>query len=68
MKLSENQKRAVEQIKEITDHFGKDRWFTQTEVIGIGYHTMEALVNKGLLKTKDVNNLSYYQVTGVDIK
>ena len=46
MTYSKVQERAIEEIEKIITHFGKERWFTQGEVTGIGYHTMEALVNK----------------------
>ena len=65
MTYSDVQNRAIEQIESIIEHFGTERWFTQCEVIGIGYNTMEALVNKKFLKTLDFNDISYYQkVTG----
>jgi hypothetical protein len=63
MNLSDNQTRAIEQIHKITDYFGEDRWFTKAEVIGAGYHTMEALVNKGILRSQYFEKISYYQLT-----
>ena len=62
MKFSNNQIRAIQQINLITEHFGEDRWFTQTEVVGAGHHTMEALVNKGVLQSQYFQNISYYQL------
>ncbi len=62
MKLSDNQKRAIKEIERITEHFGIDRWFIQAEVVGAGYKTMMALVNKGYLKTKYFGSMDYYQV------
>jgi hypothetical protein len=63
MKMSDSQIRAFETIEEIIKHFGEERWFTQSEIPGAGYHTMEALVTKGLLKTQYLkcNKTSYYQ-------
>jgi hypothetical protein len=66
MKLSDSQERAVEHINKITEHFGKDRWFTQTEVIGAGYHTMEALVTKKILRSQYFEKVSYYQLIMVN--
>jgi len=62
MIYSKVQERAIEEIEKITTHFGKERWFTQSEVVGIGYHTMEALVNKNYLESKYFNGISYYKV------
>jgi len=61
MKLSDNQERAIEKINRIMLNFGKDRWFIQEEVIGAGYKTLMALVNKGILVTKYVDGMDYYQ-------
>ena len=65
MKYSENQARAIEQIFKITEHFGKDRWFIQGEVIGAGYKTLMALVNKDYLQRQSVNSVTYYQLKEV---
>ena len=62
MTYSKVQTRAIEEIKIIVAHFGNERWFTQSEVAGIGYHTMEALVNKEYLQSQYFNNISYYKV------
>lgn len=61
MTYSKVQERAVKSIDVITSHFGNERWFTQCEVAGIGYHTMEALVNKKFLRSQYFNDISYYQ-------
>ena len=62
MAYSKVQERAIEQIKTIVEHFTNDRWFTQGELMGIGYHTMEALVNKDYLESQYFNNMSYYRI------
>ena len=62
MTYSKVQGRAIEAIEMITSYFGNERWFTQSEVVGIGYHTMEALVNKEFLRSQHFNGISYYQV------
>ena len=64
MNYSESQQRAINEIKDITKHFGKDRWFIQREVPGAGYKTLMALVNKNYLTTKCVNIISYYKIKG----
>lgn len=66
MKLSDNQKRAMKRIEKITEQFDKDRWFIQAEVIGTGYKTMMALVNKGLLRTQYFDDVDYYQLKNTD--
>ncbi len=65
MKFSLNQQRAITEIERITGHFGKDRWFIQEEVIGAGYKTLMALVNKGYLQRQSVNSVTYYQLKKV---
>ena len=62
MKISENQQRAIKKIEHITSYFGKDRWFIKEEVIGAGYKTLMALVNKGHLQRKRVGSVDYYQI------
>ena len=62
MTYSKVQSRAIAQIEMIVEHFGADRWFTQSELTGVGYHTMMALVNKNYLRDKYVEGVSYYQV------
>lgn len=61
MKLSENQERALKHIDEITEHFGNDRWFIQSEIVDAGYKTLMALVNKGYLRTQEFDCMTYYQ-------
>ena len=65
MTYSNVQTRAIKEIKKVTFYFGKERWFTQCEITGIGYHTMEALVNKKYLESKYFNNMSYYKLLDV---
>ncbi len=65
MKFSDNQERAIKQIEVITKHFGKDRWFIQEEVIGAGYKTLMALVNKGYLHSQYFDSIDYYQLKEV---
>jgi hypothetical protein len=65
VKYSDNQQRAITEIERITGHFGKDRWFIQEEVIGAGYKTLVALVNKGYLQTQYFGSVDYYQLKGV---
>lgn len=66
MAYSKVQERAIEQIKVISAHFDKERWFTQSEVEGIGYHTMMALVNKKYLQEQYFNGNSYYKLIDGD--
>lgn len=65
MTYSNVQTRAIKEIEKVTSHFGKERWFTQCEITGIGYNTMEALVNKKYLQSKYFNNMSYYKLLDV---
>lgn len=62
MIYSNVQTRAIKEIEKVTSHFGEERWFTQCEITGIGYHTMMALVNKEYLQTQYFNNVSYYKL------
>jgi len=62
MKFSKVQYRAIGQIEAVISNFGIDRWFTQHELKGVGYHTMVALVNKQYLRTKEIDFVNYYQV------
>ena len=67
VKYSENQTRAMKQIERIAQVFNENRWFIQEEVIGAGYKTLMALVNKGFLKTQRVDDVDYFQInTGKD--
>lgn len=63
MTYSKVQNRAIEEIEKVTNHFETDRWFTQSEIKGIGYHTMEALVNKKYLESQYFNSISYYKLS-----
>ena len=66
-KYSENQIRAIKKIERIAQVFNENRWFIQEEVIGAGYKTLMALVNKGFLKTQRVDDVDYFQInTGKD--
>ena len=62
MKYSENQTRAIKKIERIAQVFTEERWFIQEEVIGAGYKTLMALVNKGFLKMQRVDDVDYYQI------
>jgi hypothetical protein len=62
MKFSANQQRAINKIEQITNYFGTNRWFIQEEVIGAGYKTLMALVNKGHLCKQFYNGVTYYQL------
>jgi len=62
MSYSKVQSRAIAQIEMVVEHFGANRWFTQNELTGVGYHTMMALVNKKYLRDRYTNGVSYYQV------
>lgn len=68
MKFSDSQQRAIKEIERITGHFGKDRWFIQEEVIGAGYKTLMALVNKGYLHMQYFGSVDYYQVKADELK
>uniref|UniRef100_A0A6M3M710 Uncharacterized protein n=1 Tax=viral metagenome TaxID=1070528 RepID=A0A6M3M710_9ZZZZ len=65
MKYSIVQERAIEGIKVVVDRFGTTRWFTQTEIEGIGYNTLMALVNKNYLEKLYFNHVDYYRVKKV---
>jgi len=65
VKFSDSQQRAKKEVERITGYFGKDRWFIQEEVIGAGYKTLMALVNKGYLRTQYFGSLNYYQIKEV---
>lgn len=62
VKFSANQERAIKEVERITEHFGKDRWFTQAEVIGAGHKTMTALVIKGHLRSQYFGSMNYYHL------
>ena len=65
MKFSDNQQRAIKEIKIVTGYFGEDRWFIQEEIAGAGYKTLMALVNKGYLQTQYFGSMDYYQLKEV---
>ena len=63
VELSKKQKKAIEQIKAMEEHFGV-RWFVQAELAGITLHTMFALVRKGYVEEQVFDELSYYRYKG----
>lgn len=68
MTLTTKQKKALEMIDEIEKEFGS-RWFTQGELPEITMHTIDALVNKKHLITKESNGVEYYKLQVVlDVK
>lgn len=69
MVLSEPQIKAIEQIIKI-DEFEPGRWFTQMELYRVTLHTIRALIEKGYVIEKDLDELSlrYYQYTGKELE
>lgn len=61
MTLSKKQRKALEMIDAIEKDFGS-RWFIQAELPGITMHTIDALVNKKHLITKESNGIEYYKM------
>ena len=63
MWISDKQRMAMNIVGELVNEFGADRWFVQAELPGITLHSIDALVNKGYLETKDSNctMISYYR-------
>lgn len=61
--LSKKQKIALEMIDKIEDHFGS-RWFVQQELPDITMHTIDALVERKYLESKEVNDIKYYKNCG----
>ena len=59
--LSKKQKIALGMIDKIETEFGS-RWFTKAELPGITQHTMDALVQRGHLTPKWVNDVLYYKL------
>jgi hypothetical protein len=59
--LSKKQKIALGMIDKIEDEFGS-RWFTKAELPGITQHTMDALVQRGHLTLKWLNDVMYYKL------
>ena len=62
MAYSKVQIHAITQIDKVLEHFGKGRWFTQTEIVGVGGNTMNALEDKKYIRGTQVNGVQYYQV------
>ena len=56
--LSKKQNIALEMIDKIEDHFGS-RWFVQQELPGITMHTIDALIQRGHLEFKWLNDVMY---------
>ena len=68
MVLTTTQKKALKMIDEIEKEFGS-RWFTQAELPGITMHTIDALVSKKHLITKESNGIEYYKLHALlDVK
>ena len=59
--LSKKQNIALGMIDKIEDHFGS-RWFVQQELPGITMHTIGALVERGHLESKEVEDIEYYKL------
>ena len=59
--LSKKQIKALEMIDDIEEHFGS-RWFTKAELYGITQHTMDALEQRGHLKSQNLNGIIYYKL------
>ena len=56
--LSKKQKIALGMIDKIEDEFGS-RWFTKAELPGITQHTIDALIQRGHLEFKWLNDVMY---------
>ncbi len=64
------QKDTLEKIKKFND-WESGRWFTQTELQGVTLHTINALVNKGVLEEVEPFGISgavYYRWTGKELE
>ena len=59
--LTRKQIKTLEMIDKIEEHFGS-RWFVQQELPGITMHTIDALVERGHLESKEVNDIEYYKL------
>ena len=59
--LTKKQIKALEMIDKIEDHFGS-RWFVQQELPRITMHTIDALIERGHLESKEVNGIEYYKL------
>lgn len=63
IRLSLVQRTTLEQIRDITEEFGKDRWFTQGELYGATVRTMKALVKHGFIEEmKSKMGYLYYKL------
>ena len=60
--ISKKQKLAMELINGVVNRFGVDRWFVQSELLGITLHTMNALVSKGYLEEQEFGSLYYRRI------
>ena len=58
---TKKQIKALEMIDKIEEHFGS-RWFVQQELPGITMHTIDALVERGHLVSKEVCGIEYYKL------
>ena len=66
--LSKKQTEALDMIDRIESHFGS-RWFVQQELPGITMHTINALVERGHLDSKEIERIEYYKLKiVVDVK
>ena len=63
VKLSNKQKKTIEMIRKMEDHFGV-RWFVQSELLGVTLHTMDALVKKEYLEVQYFEEIPYYRFKG----
>ena len=64
------QRDTLEKIKKINE-WESGRWFTQTELQGVTLHTINALVNKGVLEEAEPFGISgavYYKWTGKELE
>ena len=60
------QEKAVEQVKELNEHFPQ-RWFIQQEISGITLNTIKALLKKDFIEFKEVNTKIYYRMIEEEI-
>ncbi len=52
----------MKMVDELVDMFGVDRWFVQSELLGITKNTMNALVSKGYLEEQEFGSLYYRRI------
>lgn len=60
---------AKRQIEIVADRFGKERWFTQGELVGVNVHTLEALKDRGFLERYEderVDRSQYFRMKVTD--